>query len=96
MGIVIIPNDLRRIVPAASLWFKNALSARLWFEEGKKTSGWISQRKDLAIGERQSYGLKPARLRLKSQHYHYWNRKADDQVNPTAAQALRLKAEGLG
>ncbi len=26
----------------------------------------------------------------------YWNRKADCQENPTAAQALRLKAEGLG
>jgi hypothetical protein len=26
----------------------------------------------------------------------YWNRKAESQVNPEAAQALRLKAEGLG
>lgn len=26
----------------------------------------------------------------------YWNRKADCQANPTAGQALRLKAEGLG
>jgi hypothetical protein len=26
----------------------------------------------------------------------YWNRKAGCQSNPTAAQALRLKAEGLG
>jgi hypothetical protein len=26
----------------------------------------------------------------------YWNRKADRQGNPTAAQPFRLKAEGLG
>jgi hypothetical protein len=26
----------------------------------------------------------------------YWNRKAETQANPPAAQALRFKAEGLG
>jgi hypothetical protein len=56
----LIPGLVARIL------FKNELLARLWFKEVRKASGSISQGKDLTTRERQAYGLKSARISLKS------------------------------
>jgi hypothetical protein len=46
---------------------KNELLARLWFNQVRKPPSCISQGKDLATRERQGYGLKAAKISLKSQ-----------------------------